>query len=237
MIDQKDPAYFNLNGGLKLIKACMGHYPNNPSTLTEKGMQSYNYVLYRFLPMPFPKFDVYSPELNTSNPNSFYQTLNTVNDNRVQGDAKSYIFKNLVGAVYKERGRYLPTSVSMKFDILLKTLNNPTANKTIASGLVSYTIPAGCYEANKIDLKYHYGCGEIMVFLPNTQANMMKIPTNYNQTDVDNRNISYPIDDTKIPYLNPGKYEFKLEATETYQYHYQTNDNYVPDTYNWSRLK
>jgi hypothetical protein len=186
--------------------------------------------------MPFPQFDVYSPELSTTNPNSFYQTLSTVDDNRVEGDQDSYIFKNLVGSVYKERGRYLPTGVSMKFGIEINTLNNGPS-KQIAAGVVSYAIPPGCYETNKVDLKYHYGCGEIMVFLPNTQAKMMEIPTNYNQTDVDDRNVVYPIDDTKIPYLNPGNYKFKLEATETYQYRYQTNDNYVPNTYNWSKLK
>src|SRR5690606_35509110 len=93
LVNHKYTGHFNTGGGPSLVKICMGHYPNNPSTLTEKGMQSYNYVLYRFLPTPMPKYDVYSPERNDNNPNYFYQILSTPEDNRVQGDANSFIFK------------------------------------------------------------------------------------------------------------------------------------------------
>jgi hypothetical protein len=224
---------FNLNGGPEIIKICMGHYPNNPSTLIEKGMQSYNYVLYRFLPMPVPQLDVYSPELNANNPNHFYQSLTVVDDSRVKGKDNTYLFRTNAGK--EERGRYLPTSASMNFEI--KTNRVSDADVTVALGSVNYTIPNGCYETNSLNLKYHYGCAEIMLFLPNSDANKFKIPVNYNQSDVDNRNISYPIANTKVPYLNPGNYKFELKATETYRYNYQTNDTFASGLYNWTEVK
>jgi hypothetical protein len=211
----------------------MGHYPNNPSTLIEKGMQSYNYVLYRFLPMPVPQLDVYSPELNANNPNHFYQSLTVVDDSRVKGNANTYLFRTNAGK--EERGRYLPTSVNMNFEI--KTNRVSDTDVLVAAGSVNYTIPSGCYEKNSLNLKYHYGCAEIMLFLPNSDVNKFKIPVNYNQSDVDNRNISYPIANTKVPYLNPGNYKFELKATETYRYNYQTNDTFTSGLYNWTEVK
>lgn len=226
LAESKSVNHYNLNGGQAPVKMCIGHFPNNPSTLVENGMDSYHYVLYRFFPVPMPNYDVYSPELNENLPDYFYQIIKSINDTKVKGEESAYIFEN------KKRKRYLPNKVDFSFVIK----EDKTNGKQIALGNASHTIPKTCYYKESIDIRQHYGCGEIMFYLPNNSDDFMEEPQNYKTNDTKITDVVYPIKNKKIPYLNPGKYKLELDAKEYYQLYEQTNTSLLKGVYRWSDI-
>lgn len=216
-LEHAKASYFTTNG-TNPIKICMGHFPTYPSTTVEGGMQAYHFVLYRFFPTPLPKYTVTTFEEDSTNPNHFSQLfeLPSTEDSDQMGDVETMFFTGVVDGYYQERGRYMPTGGVFDF----KVYKNGKEGEPIALGSVSYDIPTGCYKHDTLDIRHLYGCDEILFFLPNYNDESAKHekPEDYSKED-----IIYPIEGTKIPYLNPGKYTFKFDATETFKYYYQTN--------------
>lgn len=226
--------YFVTPDGYNPIKICAGHYPTYPSTTVESGMQAYHYVLYRFFPEPIPKYNVATPESDTTNPNHFSQiyTLPSTEETKQLGDFDSMFFPNKTSnGYYQERGRYMPTGGMFNFEVYKKE-SDGTKGKTVAIGTVSYNIPSTCYSNSALDINHQYGCDEILFFLPNSDVGSKKFekPASYTSSTV-----TYPIKDTKIPYLNPGKYTFEFKANENFKYYYQQNQ--INTGYNWSSPK
>ena len=216
------------------VKTCAGHYPNNPSTAVEEGMQAYHYVMYRFFPAPLPPYDIESVGTdNKHNPEYFNQIIKLEEHKNKRGDKDAFIFdetKTNNGAVSK-RGRFLPTGATFDFSVTEK--HGSEKGKTIASGTVEYNIPDSCYNSEQIDLKHQYGCDEIMLFVPNERDSFEEQPG-----DFEERSEDYPTEDStkKIPYINPGLYEFKFDAKEKFDYFYQTNQG-QKEKYYWSDVK
>ncbi|MED2737785.1 hypothetical protein [Bacillus toyonensis] len=225
--------YFNTNGGFNPIKACYGHYPTYPSTTVESGMQAYHYVLYRFFPTPIPRYSVITPEADIKNPNHFSQlfTLNENKDSIPDFDSAIYpgnTANTANGVLYLEKGRYMPTGGTFDFEVY-KNKTNGSKGETIALGTVSYNIPNTCYSNTQLDMKHQYGCDEILFFLPNVDTiKKHEKPSSYNASKV-----TYPIKNTKIPYLNPGKYSFEFKANENFRYYYQSNESRTG--YDWGK--
>lgn len=234
-VEHSISSYFKTtNGGFNPIKICAGHYPIYPSTQVESGMQAYHYVLYRFFPQPMPKYTVTTPEKDSSNPNHFSQIyqLPTTEDYTQMGDFESMFFPNKTSnGYYQERGRYMPTGGTFKFEVYKKD-SDGTKGQQIALGTVSYTIPNGCYDRYKLDMSHQYACDEIMFFLPNPDvaAKKHEKPSSYTGS-----NVTFPISGTRIPYLNPGEYTFEFKATENFRYYYQTN--LINNGYKWNNPK
>lgn len=223
--------YFVTSDGVGPIKICAGHYPTYPSTTVESGMQAYHYALYRFFPEPIPKYTVATPETSVKNPNHFSQIfkLPTTEDADKFGDFDSMFIPNKTSnGYYQERGRYMPTGGTFNFEVYKKNKDN-SKGQTIALGTVSYNIPSTCYSNSALDINHQYGCDEVLFFLPNSDTGSKKYakPDSYTKSKV-----SYPITDTKIPYLNPGKYTFEFKATENFRYFYQKN--LIQNGYKWS---
>lgn len=229
VLDHQITTYFTTKGGQNPIKMCAGHYPTYPSTTVESGMQAYHYVLYRFLPSPLPKYTVTTPGTDQ---NSFFQLFNlpsTEGKNQL-GDFETMYFPNkTVNGFYQERGRYLPTGGTFNYRIYENRKNGDGDN--IALGTVTYKIDSNCYNTEALDIKHHSGCSETIFYLPNSDTvNKHKVPGNYL-----NNKVVYPINNSKIPYLNPGSYTFEFTAHETFQYYYQTNES--TSGYQWSNPK
>lgn len=230
-------SYFTTNGS-NPIKICMGHFPTYPSTKVESGMQAYHFVLYRFFPTPLPKYTVNTLVKDANDPNHFSQlfTLPSSEAANQMGDPESMFFPNrTVNGYYQERGRYMPTGATYTFKVFKKEQTNQGTLKegqTIALGSISYNIPSGCYDNYYLDIRHQYGCDEILFFLPNydTDSKKYEKPENYKSDDV-----IYPIENTKIPYLNPGNYRFEFKADESFRYYYQTNTS--TSGYQWSAPK
>src|SRR5690625_3690291 len=136
------------------VKACAGHYPNNPSTAVEEGMQAYHYVMYRFFPAPLPPYDIESVGTdNKHNPEYFNQIIKLEEHKNKRGDKDAFIFdetKTNNGAVSK-RGRFLPTGATFDFSVTEK--HGSEKGKTIASGKVEYNITDSYYNSEQIDTK------------------------------------------------------------------------------------
>lgn len=229
VLEHMDSSYFITPDGSNPIKMCAGHYPTYPSTTVESGMQAYHYVLYRFFPVPLPKYTVGTPVKDESNPNHFTQTFELPSSEGLTqlGDFESMLFsKYTVRGYYQERGRYMPTGGVFEFSVY----KTDDEKEIIALGTVSYNIPKSCYDSTFLDIKHHYGCDEVLFFLPNYEdSRAQEKPMDYT-----NNKVVYPIKNTKIPYLNPGSYTFKFEATESFAYYYQTNERPYYETYTTS---
>ncbi len=229
-VEHSISSYFTATDGFNPIKMCAGHYPTYPSTTVESGMQAYHYVLYRFFPQPMPKYTVITPEADDTNPNHFsqiYQLPVTENYNQM-GDFESMYFpKKLKNNYYQERGRYLPVGGTFDFEVYKKNKDG-SKGEQIALGTVSYNIPDTCYDRYKLDINHQYGCDEIMFFLPNPDVASLK---HEKPASHDSTTITYPISNTRIPYLNPGTYTFEFNANENFRYYYQTN--LIDNGYRW----
>lgn len=241
--NQLNVSYVNELDGVGPIKSCAGHYPKYPSTFVENGMGVYHFVLWRFFPTPFPAYEIRTPALNSDPANAFRQTYSISEPSNTVGNKNTFLYyptgSNSAGLAapytqredgeYMYRGRLFPTDATFTFSIY-DTINDSSAsngyrkNVLVAFGSLSHDIPSHCYDDTKLDLVHRFGCDEILFFLPNSQANMMTRPPNFTGTNIDL--LNNPIQTTKIPYLNPGKYVFELKANENFQYRYQHDDGY-----------
>jgi len=122
----------------------------------------------------------------------------------------------------------MPTGGTFNFEVYKKNKDN-SKGQTIAIGTVSYNIPSTCYNDSVLDIDHQYGCDEVLFFLPNSDVASKKYAKPASYTD---SKVKYPISNTKIPYLNPGKYTFEFKATENFRYYYQKN--LIQNGYNWS---
>lgn len=246
--NQLNVSYVNAVNGVGPIKSCAGQYPKYPSTQTEIGMQVYHFVLWRFFPLPLPPYTVTTPNTDPTKADYFRQGYTLNEPNNTQGNSKTFIYyptgsntQGLPGPYtnaggYTYRGRLMPMSANFTFSVYDTVKNSSSAtgyskNALIAFGTLAYDIDSSCYNNTVLDLVHKYGCDEIMFFVPNAQNNMYVRPSDHTGP-IDF--ISDPITDTKIPYLNPGKYIFDVNATEKFQYRYQFNN--TSSGYSWQQV-
>lgn len=160
----KGPTKENENEG-KIIKMCVGMYPNHPSTTTEGGQGTYFVVNYRFFPMPIPPYQMRTIDqfdegkgycqvyINTELNNGlgeddageidsfiYYPVDDNIGSSNYKNLPKPYIVGPHSFKHYKYRGRMMAREVDFKFEII-----GPDGETTEARGEITYKIPDKCY--------------------------------------------------------------------------------------------
>lgn len=211
---------------VNLAKLCFGSYPNYPSTKVEGGIGSYFWAKYFFYPMPIPQYS------SVSNAGEYNQILTLNEKYNQKGGKTNFLYypntsgndpANLGGPYYKTvygdtsynyRGRMVTDRVDFNYEVL-----DPKSNK-VASGKIVYDIPIdmnnpnnSCLRTDMIDYKNGSvngkNCRDVSFYLPSKDFKSSQ---------------TVPKEADKLQYLNPGKYQFILDAQESQSYYYQKDN-------------
>lgn len=230
----------------KVIKMCIGMYPNHPSTATEGGEGAFFVVNYRFFPMPLPPYRFSTIDQGDGKKGycQIYDS-NEVNNGLGEddiGEIDSYIYypaDQKIGEVvkklpepylvgphsfrhYKYRGRMMTRDVDFNFAI-----KGP--NKTVeAEGTIAYHVPNKCYLRGDegvidfVDVRDFNDEAEVKKFghCREVYFYLPKAGDFVPPGDLEEMG-EIPSNEERIHFKNPGLYTFELDAQERQEYRYQ----------------